>query len=349
MQEHPVPQNVTGYEFHLIGQMTLKQFFTAGAGVLFAVLTNATNLPVIFKYPLVAIFFLGGAALAFLPYEGRPLDRWFFAFIKSIYRPTMFFWKKTQNVPAPFTYTQPRFLDTSPTVDFKGLRSSRVHEFLQTIPKSEVWEDKDFFSSDDKLAEIMALFSQTTTGNLQPPTVPSITKTAPRRTKNEESVSVFIQPPIPPSPPRSVEIKSQTEIVSPNHRSPDTASTSFAPPAPVKVESLIKPSRAGLNPVTTNLGLPFPKPPNKPNMVVGMVFSKDNKMLDGTIIEIVRQSDGIPVRALKTNALGQFAVITPLESGQYEIRIEKEGYSFDNASLILNNEVVPPILIQAKT
>ena len=76
MQEHPVPQNVTGYEFHLIGQMTLKQFFTAGIGVLFAIITNATNLPGIFKFPLIFIFGVGGFGMAFVPYEGRSLDKW---------------------------------------------------------------------------------------------------------------------------------------------------------------------------------------------------------------------------------------------------------------------------------
>src|SRR5260221_1033065 len=117
MQEHPVPQNVTGYEFHLIGQMTLKQFFTAGVGVLFAIITNATNLPTIFKFPLIFLFGVGGFGMAFVPYEGRSLDKWFLAFIRSIYHPTLFFWKKTNPVPEAFSYVQPKFLDTRPTVD----------------------------------------------------------------------------------------------------------------------------------------------------------------------------------------------------------------------------------------
>ncbi len=81
MQEHPVPQNVTGYEFHLIGQMTLKQFMEVAAGVVVAVLVYWTNLPVVFKYPLMAFVGLLGVALAFIPLVGRPVDRLFFAFI----------------------------------------------------------------------------------------------------------------------------------------------------------------------------------------------------------------------------------------------------------------------------
>jgi hypothetical protein len=83
-------------------------------------------------------------------------------------------------------------------------------------------------------------------------------------------------------------------------------------------------------------------------MIVGMTFSQDKKIIDNAIVEIVRTSDQTPVRALKTNLLGQFAIITPLESGEYEIEVQKDGYNFDKTLLVLNNEVVQPLLIQAK-
>ena len=44
-----------------------------------------------------------GAALAFLPFEERPLERWIFAFFRSIYSPTLYFWKKTEKPPVFFT------------------------------------------------------------------------------------------------------------------------------------------------------------------------------------------------------------------------------------------------------
>ena len=41
MQQHPVPQNVTQYQFRLVGDMTLKQFLELAGGMLLAYLIYA--------------------------------------------------------------------------------------------------------------------------------------------------------------------------------------------------------------------------------------------------------------------------------------------------------------------
>lgn len=104
MQQHPIPQNISSYEFQLIGNMTLKQFFELLAGGLVAFLFYITNLPFVLKLPLIILSVLAGAAFAFVPFEGRPLDRWLLAFIQAIYRPQEFFWKKSPTLPGFFTY-----------------------------------------------------------------------------------------------------------------------------------------------------------------------------------------------------------------------------------------------------
>ena len=72
--EHPVPQNVTAFEFHLVGDMTLKQFGYLGAGLLLAYITFTivfSRSPII-AIPFMIIFALTGAAFAFLnPWEPR--------------------------------------------------------------------------------------------------------------------------------------------------------------------------------------------------------------------------------------------------------------------------------------
>jgi len=83
-------------------------------------------------------------------------------------------------------------------------------------------------------------------------------------------------------------------------------------------------------------------------MIVGMVVDPQNKIIDNAIVEILRQGDETPVRAMKTNTLGQFGVVTPLESGQYYLCVEKDGHQFDKMSLVLNKEIVQPLLVQAK-
>src|SRR5581483_6076929 len=98
MEQHPVPQNISSYQFHLVGDMTLKQFLELAGGVLVGVLFYATSLPGIIKWPLILISAGIGAALAFVPFEERPLEQWIVAFFRSVYSPTLFHWEKVTGV-----------------------------------------------------------------------------------------------------------------------------------------------------------------------------------------------------------------------------------------------------------
>lgn len=94
MEQHPIPQQITSYEFKLVGDMTLKQFGKAAGGVIIALLINSSKLVFFVKWPLIFIFAAGGLALAFVPFQDRPLETWLMAFIKSIYSPTIYTYKK---------------------------------------------------------------------------------------------------------------------------------------------------------------------------------------------------------------------------------------------------------------
>ena len=94
MEQHPVPQDITGFKFKLVGDMTLKQFGELAAGAILAYIFYASNWHPFLKWPLVILFGSLGVALAFLPIEERPLDLWIINFLKAIYRPTIFVWKK---------------------------------------------------------------------------------------------------------------------------------------------------------------------------------------------------------------------------------------------------------------
>ena len=107
MQQHPVPQNVTQYQFRLVGDMTLKQFLELAGCLLLAYLFYASNLIFIFKWPLVLLSIFFGIALAFFPLEDRPLDTWIINFVKAIYGPTRFNWKKSDKIPPMFIFEAP--------------------------------------------------------------------------------------------------------------------------------------------------------------------------------------------------------------------------------------------------
>ena len=95
IQQHPLPQDISAYRFRLIGDMTIKQFASLGIGIVISILFYSSPLPFFFKYPLAFIFLLLGVGMAFVPIQGRTLDTWIFAFLRSIYAPTQFVWKQT--------------------------------------------------------------------------------------------------------------------------------------------------------------------------------------------------------------------------------------------------------------
>ena len=105
MREHPIPQDITGYKFHIIGSMTLKQFLEIAIGVIVGGIIYASNLPGAVKFPLILVAVGLGAMAAFLPIEERPLDHWITVFIRSMYKPTQFFWKREPHIPEIFSFT----------------------------------------------------------------------------------------------------------------------------------------------------------------------------------------------------------------------------------------------------
>ena len=95
-EQHPIPQNISSYQFRLVGDMTLKQFLQVAGGALIALLLYSSDLNGIVKWPLMILVFILGIGLAFFPFQDRPLEKWIVLFFKSIYSPTFFKWKKVE-------------------------------------------------------------------------------------------------------------------------------------------------------------------------------------------------------------------------------------------------------------
>ena len=94
MEQHPVPRQITTFEFKLIGFMTLKQFI-----YLVIFLPIAYVILSVFPIPILNIFLaflvgFTGVALAFIPINDRPLDIYIKNFIKRIVYPTQYYYQK---------------------------------------------------------------------------------------------------------------------------------------------------------------------------------------------------------------------------------------------------------------
>lgn len=116
--------------------MTLKQFGKAAGGIILALLLNATKLVVILKWPLMFILAGGGLAMAFVPFQDRPLETWALSFIRSIYAPTIYLWKKRANknwldidLSKKLESDEDKEEEEIPRKD-----ENRVDEFIESLP-----------------------------------------------------------------------------------------------------------------------------------------------------------------------------------------------------------------------
>lgn len=94
MQQHPVPQNITGFEFKLVGFLTIKQFGYLAAAGFFSFIFFIAPMPGFVKLILITPFALLGLALAFVPVNGLSFDKWLVVFFRSVYSPSRRVWRK---------------------------------------------------------------------------------------------------------------------------------------------------------------------------------------------------------------------------------------------------------------
>lgn len=99
MNEHPVPRQITSFEFKLIGFLTLRQF---GYVVLFSAISFLcyfiTPVPYL-NYVVAAIPAIIGIFVVFVPYNDRSIDIWIKNFVRKMFWPSQYYYIKKNQVP----------------------------------------------------------------------------------------------------------------------------------------------------------------------------------------------------------------------------------------------------------
>lgn len=300
----------------------MQQFFYVAGGALIAILFYSSNLPAYVKWPLIVFFFLLGIALAFFPLEDRPLAKWIILFIKAIYSPTLYVWKQ---LPAKFSYFQAESNNlTKPT------QNQPPQPFIQFPPKiSDKLENEEKKFLDKVTKDIRGLTTQLS------PAVP-LKKDA----KEEVARSQVSMPKT-----EKVHIETQEE---PKSQPVQDVRQTLPPKQGYKLTPSAGQKTANIHYAMFSPEAAPPLPPTKPNVIVGQVVDTQGKIVENAILEI-KDSEGRPARALRSNKLGHFMIVTPLADGNYEITTEKEGYIFDTIRINVKGEIVPPLAIWAKT
>lgn len=339
MENHPIPQDVTGFKFRLIGSVTVKQFlYILAAGALCGAFFI---MPISFLIKWPAIFLLAslGAGLAFIPIEGRPMDVMLMNFLKALPAENRYLFHKkgAEALLHDFFTTLPA---AKPVVNHAEQKDSRRELLLSQLVrkntpyKADAEERKQmqdisgmFGDSDVPITGITSLENNTPTDTATP-------LTGPEPIQADAIPEPQIEEIMPPEPVENVPNPATVSVPLPeNAPSPDrTPPTEGMPAVSVAPENQVQSG--------------FPQIPDTPNVVLGIVKDARGKVLPNIIVEVV-DSTGNPVRAFKTNALGQFAAATPLPEGNYQIIFEdtRHVHEFSPIDIEINNEIFQPLEI----
>ncbi len=365
MEEHPIPQNVTQFEFHLVGDMTLKQFGYLAAGLTCAYVTFlvlSTSVPFL-AYPLIFVFAMTGIAFAFLPISERPLDHWVKAYINAIFSPTQRVYR-SEVLPIDNPYYQDRlalYLDTFEGADQGVKLAPRLSSVSQMAPATQ-----------QVVAPAPVIQPQIVPPAQTAPVQPVPPQPAPKEEEPTEDLNKvveyakeaqIIQTEIMETEKELTKIK--VEAAQPGH-DPKEFTKNFqlvlsrlqnlnnqASAVSKQLADLTKtPSQSSESPV--KIVSAETKPTEKyvvltetANIINGVVTDATGNYLEGVVV-VVDNKEGLPVRALKTNKLGQFLAATPLQNGTYTITLEKDNLNFDVLQIELSGEVLPAVRISAK-
>lgn len=354
MENHPIPQDVSGFQFRLIGDITIKQFAYLAAGAILAWLSFVLPISLFIKIPFAILFASLGLSLAFLPIEGRPFDVMLGNFLRALFSPNQFVYQKMGGQLSSVSYAIEKTKKHGHVPSQAQPSTAKLLDsYLRnaTGPKTELDKKEEQF-----FASVLPTPTQPQQGfHIPIPFLQTHQATQPTpQPKKEQSAVEETQPPQPQTAPvvqEPVASPAPTEKPAPQTPPPPPAPapTIEQPPvqqpqpvvAPTNPSPIPQPQQAA--PVAK--GIP-PIAPHDPNVIVGIVRDPRGNILPNILVEI-KDQDGNPVRAFKTNQLGQFASATPLLNGTYLLIFEdpKGTHKFQDFQLEVNGQLIPPLEI----
>lgn len=388
MEPHPIPQNVTSFEFHLVGDMTLKQFLYLGAGLGLAYLLYAAAFyafPIV-VLPLICLSVLLGVSFAFLPIFDQPLDHWVKAFFTAVYSPTKGSWGTKYTVQKKLEINDPLLnnrlqlylsslgISTNPWENTPQPVIPIRRPVITPLPKTPVVTPPPIDKEIEKTEQKVNIASNTITKAILNIESQQSDKKAglPSNRELAELVEMAKQAQI-----LQAKIADTEKLIAQMAESSDPAERARVA---ANLQQLIQQTEdlyhktSEMSKFTAPVSYtqpqlpPLPQPPkplsqvqvkaqpvqkmpaialtSTPNVINGIVSDETGNYLEN-VITIIHNKEGIPVRALKTNKLGQFVGSTSLPAGVYTITLEKDGYAFQTLQVGLDNAVMAPIMITA--
>jgi hypothetical protein len=385
MDNHPIPQDITGFEFKLIGDMTLKQFAYVAAGGILGVVCYALPLFTIIKIPLALIFVGIGVAFAFVPFEGRPLDVMIKNFLKAVLSPTQYVYQKMDNqlvannaVPKPLGKESPNKASHKQFTDFLGTLQGKHRDKKDTVFFESPTQPTAVISPRPLPGFVPAHSAGATTQPAPaqtPVAAPSpepdkktfddnLQKTAAlleqqlQAAKDKEAADTQVNPDeYLKAHQKVLELQKNLNDLAFQKQELESRLISLQKKVDMQGKTVYSPSVAQPDqlretkfvrsiPQNMQKSAGMPIAPEFPNVITGIIKDPRGNPLQNILVE-VKDPQGNAVRAFKTNALGQFASATPLINGDYSIEFEdpKGQNKFDTVAFKANGEIILPIEI----
>lgn len=349
MEAHPVPQNVTNFEFHLVGDMTLKQFGYLAFGLGFAYLVFflfASQAP-FFAWPIVIISSLLGVAFAFLPIQERPLDHWVGAFFSAIFKPTKFVYKSEVVIKEdPFFKKRLNFYLSSLSSSFLPSLSWGITPPVAPVP---VTPTPQVVPSEEQPKEQVKPTSEETSEKLPSAEVVKQTVDLAKEALDLRKKIVKTEDELNKIKAASAQPGAQVKNFTQDYQTvlSDLQKLNSEAAQISKQLADISKTPPASTPAIKAKSSPTISLTETANILNGIITDALGNYIEGAII-VAHDKQDSPVRALKTNKLGQFIAATPLPNGTYILTAEKDNLAFDTIQIELSGQVMQPVIVSAK-
>lgn len=359
MENHPIPQDVTGFKFKLIGSMTVKQFlYLLFPGIIAVVIFLINAIPLFARIPLM-IFVVGiGATFAFVPIEGRPMDMMIANFFRAVFTQSQYAYRKQgvnlASYPA-FDFAQQQ---VAAVQSARSAQDDRKRLIASALRNSSFRPDTQELA---QINQINAAFGNSVGGVQSPPPVQTASQ-APAQTTSpsttihplptHEETEMPAQPPVQNASRQQGSASKQAPEPSVQEKTPTNKMAST--PAINEPERVSAPRQSAPVAADTQASAqsqapqPFSSLPDMGNIVLGAVSDARGKPLLNILVEVKSaQSQGEALRTFKTNSEGKFSAATPMPDGTYTVSFEdtKGAHRFEDVQISLDGSIFQPLIV----
>ena len=376
MDNHPIPQDITGFQFKLIGDMTIKQFAYLASGSVLSWIAFSLPISFFIKFPFVTIFLLFGISFAFFSVEGRSVDTMIINFIKAAFSPTKYiyqsvalgFSQSTQSgqnvnfdtgiVAVKNTNQPPHDKLDKKEFDFFNMLSQMLNPsssqtiaapadhskpyivtgFSEEKAKKEMPEPEEI-KQEEPILQTLTTESQTLEKRLEE------AKKLEKKEEGGKEYEIAHQ--------KVLELEKLLNDTVAQKQNLEQELINLKRQLAQRKEEVYRPSIATEARQTKNVRIipkelgksaGFPIAPEFPNVISGIIKDPRGNPLPNILVE-VKDKEGNPVRAFKTNALGQFSASTALVNGTYTISFEDStsANKFDTVAFAADGNIILPI------